>query len=63
MTDEGSYVTYQHETIERESYYSNRSSLHELEMESMFGDQTSAEEVIEEEQFQLRADPEGTDDQ
>ena len=66
VMDEGSYVTYQnsaHEAMERESLYSYH-NVHDLEeMESLFGDQTSADEVIEEEQFELRAEPEGTDDQ
>ena len=72
--DEGSYVTYQnsaHETIERESHYSYQSSLHGMiDMESIFevlveelqsDNQISTNEVIEEELFQLREEPEGAD--
>ena len=50
--------------IERESHYSYQSSAHVLEMELLLGDQTAiADEVIEVEQFELRVDLEGTDDQ
>ena len=72
--DEGSYVTCQnsaHETIERESHYSYQSSLHGMiDMESIFevlveelqsDNQISTNEVIEEELFQLREEPEGAD--
>ena len=66
MTDEGSHITYPNsaEMIERELYYYYQSSTLELEMESLIGDQiANADEVIEVEQFELRVDPEGTDDQ
>ena len=70
--DEGSYVT-SAEMIERESHYSYQSSVEmelllddQLEMELLLDNQTAtsnADEVIEVEQFELRADPEGADDQ